>query len=298
MHELWSPGDDRQGWCLLISTPKGIANWFFDMHTRAKTDDDWATWQSPTSANPLIPESEIKQARGQLDAHTFAQEFLAQFVTAAGSRIKAEWFRRYTTRGDHYLLHDADGTARRTLEKERCLRITTVDPAGSSRDVQRERRGKAISYSAIGTFDVDRQEGSLVVVEMQRLRVEIPDLCNAIARTHERLRPAYVGIENQGIGLGVFQQMNRTPVPVRALKPKGKDKVSRSTTALVKFEQGKIYFPRTAPWLKDFEDELLLWSGADDDVADQVDVLAYAAMEVGSQSEFTPRREADGTITW
>ena len=46
---------DRQGWCLLISTPKGIANWFFDMHTTAKTNDDWEAWQSPTSANPIIP---------------------------------------------------------------------------------------------------------------------------------------------------------------------------------------------------------------------------------------------------
>ena len=52
--------------------------------------------------------------------------------------------------------------------------------------------------------------------------------------------------------------------------------------ALALMEQGKVYHPETGPeypWLKTLEDELLLWTGADDDVADQVDCLAYAAME-------------------
>ena len=91
-----------------------------------------------------------------------------------------------------------------------------------------------------------------------------------------------VGIENQGLGLAVYQAMNRTRVPIRALKPGGKDKVERALKALVLMEQGKVYHPEPGPlcpWLKDLEDELLLWTGADDDVADQVDCLAYAAME-------------------
>jgi len=57
------------------------------------------------------------------------------------------------------------------------------------------------------------------------------------------------------------------------------------TTALVMLENGKVFHPHPSlgrAWLKPLEDELLLWTGHDDDVADQVDVLAYAAMEATS----------------
>ena len=87
--------------------------------------------------------------------------------------------------------------------------------------------------------------------------------------------------------------MNRTSVPIRPLKPGGKDKVERATKALVLMEQGKVYHPETGPeypWLQTLEDELLLWTVADDDVADQVDCLAYAAMEA-------TKCASEGTIT-
>jgi len=75
---------DRQGGALFISTPKGH-NWFWRMHQRGLTDDDeWASFQFPTSTNPYIVPAEIEAAKGMLPERIFNQEYLAQFLDDAG----------------------------------------------------------------------------------------------------------------------------------------------------------------------------------------------------------------------
>jgi hypothetical protein len=73
---------DLKGDCWFLSTPRGKNNYFYDLF---KFEDeyptDWKSWQMPTVSNPHIDPSEVEQARGQLDPLTFAQEYLASFVT-------------------------------------------------------------------------------------------------------------------------------------------------------------------------------------------------------------------------
>ena len=63
------------------------------------------------------------------------------------------------------------------------------------------------------------------------------------------------------------------------ISTQGRDKVARAAPLLVKLEQGRIWLPRSAPWLADFENELLSWTGLPDETADQIDAAAYAARE-------------------
>jgi len=74
---------DRLGRGMFISTPAG-RNWFWRMYQRAATDDEWAAWSFPTSANPYIEAGEIEAARATLPEQTFRQEYLAEFVEDAG----------------------------------------------------------------------------------------------------------------------------------------------------------------------------------------------------------------------
>lgn len=74
---------DRTGGAMFISTPAG-RNWFWRLYQRAATDDEWAAWSFPTSANPYIATSEIDAARGNLPEQTFRQEYLAEFIEDAG----------------------------------------------------------------------------------------------------------------------------------------------------------------------------------------------------------------------
>ena len=72
---------DMKGDAWFLSTPRGKNNYFHDLFKFDETYPDWKAWQMPTASNPYIDPEEIEQARGQLDPLTFAQEYLASFVT-------------------------------------------------------------------------------------------------------------------------------------------------------------------------------------------------------------------------
>ncbi len=77
---------DRRGRALLISTPCG-RNWFWEAFQRGQDPliPHWQSWRYPTSANPIIPDSEIDQMKAILPARTFRQEYLAEFIEDGGT---------------------------------------------------------------------------------------------------------------------------------------------------------------------------------------------------------------------
>lgn len=72
---------DLRGDAWFLSTPRGKNNYFYDLFKMSETYENWASFQSPTVSNPYIDPVEVEEARGQLDPLTFAQEYLASFVT-------------------------------------------------------------------------------------------------------------------------------------------------------------------------------------------------------------------------
>jgi len=72
---------DLKGDAWFLSTPKGKNNYFYDLFNNKEKFNDWSSWQLPTSSNPYIDPKEIEEARQQLDPLTFAQEYLASFIT-------------------------------------------------------------------------------------------------------------------------------------------------------------------------------------------------------------------------
>lgn len=68
---------DMQGDAFFLSTPRGKNNDFYEFSKY----DGWGFWQMPTISNPHIEPDEVEEARRQLDPLSFAQEYLASFVT-------------------------------------------------------------------------------------------------------------------------------------------------------------------------------------------------------------------------
>lgn len=67
---------DRQGDAWFLGTPKG-RNFFHQCFEKGQIGDGgWKSWRLPTTANPLIPASEIEAARQELPEQVFNQEFL------------------------------------------------------------------------------------------------------------------------------------------------------------------------------------------------------------------------------
>ena len=76
---------DRKGSAMFIGTPKGIANWAYDLYTKSTEDSEhWTSFQFTTIQGGNVTEEEIEAARRDLDERTFRQEFMATFETYAG----------------------------------------------------------------------------------------------------------------------------------------------------------------------------------------------------------------------
>ena len=70
---------DLKGSAWFMSTPKG-KNDFYKLWMRGQTgEQDWMSWQMPTSTNPFIDISEIWAAEKDLPELAFKQEYLAEF---------------------------------------------------------------------------------------------------------------------------------------------------------------------------------------------------------------------------
>lgn len=84
-----------RGRAIFIGTPKSF-NWLYDLYqlgqrpehitdSRGKViDNEWKSWQFPTSSSPFVPRSEIEARRHDMDPKSFAQEFEASFVNMSG----------------------------------------------------------------------------------------------------------------------------------------------------------------------------------------------------------------------
>ncbi len=76
---------DKQGWALLISTPKG-KGYFYDLFLRGKHGEPgYASWNMPSWTNPLLDKGIIEQERARLPERVFRQEYEAAFVEGSGS---------------------------------------------------------------------------------------------------------------------------------------------------------------------------------------------------------------------
>ena len=89
---------DLQGDAWFPSTPRGLLNPYYELWKRGDPknphrDPDWASWQAPTSDNPVLPRLELfamaKEYAGRpLD---YRQEMLAEFVEDQGQVFDLAW---------------------------------------------------------------------------------------------------------------------------------------------------------------------------------------------------------------
>ena len=241
-------------------------------------------WQDPrTEPGQLLwPDRhgppEISELKIRLGSAAFAGQFQQSPTPSGGSRFKREWFRYFKRdvlrepSGDVaiYRLIANDGSARMVRALD-CSRFAIVDPAGAEKN-----QDSRPCFTVVGIFDVT-PSGDLLWLDVWRQNVSVPDACNAIGSLYAQYDLPWIGVEKNGIGLGVVQTLKKKGYSVRPIVARGA-KESRSETAEIRMEAGAIFFLTDAPWLSDLTHELELFPVGE--FCDQVDVLAYAAQWV------------------
>jgi len=76
---------DTRGNALFCGTPKGM-NWFHSLYQKGQdpTDTEWSSYLYTTLDGGFVPLEEIEQAKKDLDAKTFRQEYQATWETYSG----------------------------------------------------------------------------------------------------------------------------------------------------------------------------------------------------------------------
>lgn len=237
---------DLKGSAWWLSTPKGL-NYFHTLYQRGldPTEPDFACWQMPTTCNPYIDPAEVEAARRELPSLVFQQEYLAQFVTFEGSVLRREWLR-----------YGSPETVIRT--------VMAVDLAISTKDTADWTAAVVLSLTA---------DGRIVVRAAERTRASFHDVLQFIRNMAHRWAPSVIAIESVQFQAAVVQELLRhTDLPVRGVKPEGKDKLLRFQPVAARYEQGLIWHVEGLPDY--FEDELLSFPQGEHD--DLVDAMAYA----------------------
>ena len=218
---------------------------------------------------------EIRRVVGE---YTWSALYDQNPASDEGSKIKREWFRHFDKQGAYYRLYSAENKMFKVVEPSECQRFITVDCAGSSDDIAKEKRGKTASHSVISVFDFHRPTGYLIWRDMRRGRWEFPELCGQVKRAYDDHQPAWVGVEDEKTGRAVLQYLRA--LPMRPLSHECKGKVERFGTAANELMAGKVFTPRTASlgWDRSiWEAEAIAWTGHPDEPFDIGDTLGYAA---------------------
>lgn len=149
-----------------------------------------------------------------------------------------------------------------------CHRFAVMDPAGSE-PAQNSRP----CYTVIQVWDITPAH-DMLLVHQYRTQVQTPDATDAAERIARQFQVEFLGVEKDGIGLGIVQTLKRRGITIKPIKARG-SKEARSETAEIRMAAGQIYFPQGTDFLWDLEQELIQFPMSD--YCDQVDALAHAA---------------------
>jgi predicted phage terminase large subunit-like protein len=227
---------------------------------------------------------ELDDFKLRLGPSGYAGQFQQSPVPASGARFQREWFRYYelaetfdeTVDEDHkqfrsvYRLYEPDGSFE-TVDAYSCNRFSVIDPAGTEPN-QHNRP----CYTVIQVWDVT-QNGRMMLVHQYRKQVQTPKVVQAAKDILEDYDANFIGVEKEGLGLGILQTLKHEgktviPIPARGSKD------ARSEIAEIRMAAGMIYFPREARWRFALEDECLHFPLGK--YCDQVDAMAHAAIYV------------------
>lgn len=245
-----------------------------------ESEEDWTVINLPAVAegpdslgrqegDALWPErfnhrrlGEIQQSIGP---YWWSALYQGQPSTPEGAIFRRKSFRYAWRHAGGWMAEREDGTTVFHADHQ-CLRVQTIDTALKAGD----QNDWTVILTALITSD-----GSVIVEDVDRQRLEVPDQYGHIKRAYKRRRPAFIGIEDKASGTGLIQKGKREGLPVRALRA-NTDKFLRAQPVATMLENERVYFNVNGSWLEDFETELVNFPVGTHD--DQVDVLAYAGL--------------------
>lgn len=232
-------------------------------HTRREFQGD-ALWPQ------FFPHAQLQILKRTLGRYGFGAQFQQTPTPDEGGIFQRKDFRYLRTEGAGdmltYVLLDEHMQPVKRLGRAYVYEFMTVDPALSEKETA--------DYTVVARWAVS-PDRDLLLLDLERHHFEQPDVKGFIIRTKAAWGITDLRVEAKAAGLALVQTLTREGHAVRQLEA-DVDKVTRAMGAAPRYEAHTVYHLLSAPWLEDYERELLAFpNGAHDD---QVDVFAYAAL--------------------
>lgn len=239
--------------------------------------DDWKILNLPATAGendmlgrkpeePLwekrFPPEKLESIKNSIGSYWFSALY-QQSPSPEGSGIfKKMNFRYFSTDGTTCIMKTGE-QEQKLCSESKCRTYATIDLAVSDKETA--------DFTVAIIFKVTK-DNEILIYDIIRQRFSGADHPALIEQIFNRWKPVSLGIESTQYQIMLVQMLLRKGYPVVALKPRG-DKSTRAMPMATKLENNIVYFRENAPWLLDFEDELVQFPNGTHD--DQVDAFAY-----------------------
>jgi hypothetical protein len=211
---------DRDGRCILISTPKGL-NWFYTEYMAALSEmqaaeqdgrrPDRAAWQAPTTDNPMPTiQRAAELARERVSERTYLQEWRAEFLAAG------------------------DGPFRKVIE---AATGAVEEPQPGHVYTMGCDWGKANDFTVLSVVDATAKRQ----VALERFnKIDYAYQVERVEALYDKYRPVQILAEANSIGTPVIEQMQRKKLPVFAWTASNASKAYVVENLGLAFERGEL----------------------------------------------------------
>lgn len=210
-----------------------------------------ALWADFYSREILL---DLKQTLPEMDWYAL---YKGRPTVTEGTMVKSAWFKRYIEYPRNRVTPEGHLMSREV--RRTTLSVDTANKPG------------ARNNSTALTVWVESMEGYHYLVHAKKTQVDYNGLIPLIEDTAREWGVQAIIVEEMGNGLTYVQQRSgKAPAPVIGIKlNRNESKEMRFESVLPIFQSGVVLLPKSAPWLHEFEDEILQFpDGASDDYAD------------------------------
>lgn len=209
---------------------------------------------------------ELMEIKSTLPASDWLALYKGTPKDLEGTVVKGAWFQRYDRLPlDIKGFNDLEGT----LPKRKRVTVS-VDCA---------QKATKRSNFTVATVWVEDYNGRHYLADVLRERMEYPTMVAKVEALAQKWGAGAILVEEAGAGIQYIQnRAGKAPAPVITIATDNKSKEYRFDGVTPMFEAGEVWLPKKAPWLTDYETEILAFpnGSADDQVDSTSQYLTWA----------------------
>jgi predicted phage terminase large subunit-like protein len=239
--------DDLVGRLLKVAEGNPKADQWEVLHFKAISDKGEALWPEKFPVDYLekiragqIADPEMPGA----GSRAFEALYQGSPVNAEGNIVNRNWWKFYDSRPESFkrIIHSWDTAFKTKAEND---------------------------YSVCSVWG--ETDHGYYLLDLWRRKVEYPELKSSAINLYNRDKAQSVLVEDKASGQSLIQELRRdTSLPLLAVKV-DTDKIARVYAITPLIESGRVFLPRSAPWLHDFMEEISAFpNGEHDDIVDSL----------------------------